>query len=87
MAVGVDSRKWRPWLNQDQLGIDIRTDRNDVVTVPQFRYGFGISSSIGGRTHRQKSNKPPMICRRRHRNHTMIHDDAGATIVVSAAAY
>jgi hypothetical protein len=30
--------------NQDQLGIDLRTDRNDVVPYPQFRYGSGITT-------------------------------------------
>ncbi len=29
---------------RNSMGIDIRTDRNDVVPFPQFRYGFGINT-------------------------------------------
>ena len=77
---------------EDQLGKDIRTDGIDVVPLPQFRYGFGITSSIGGKKRlpnpsTKKSNKLLMIGRQpapaNNRNNTS-HDDAGTTIVTIA---
>ncbi len=70
------------------MGIDIRTDRNDVVPYPQFRYGFGIRSSIGGNESfanpstkfQQAADDPPTPP-----IEIILADDAGATIVATEA--